>query len=256
MRSVPKKPIPHGTENGYAKYRCRCNDCRAAKRAVMREYAARRRAQGRPLTYRRRYEPRACEWCSTEFDARMDTASRFCSNDCANLRQVEDGEARRVAHLSTIAPVHVGPRPESWGYAPPIEATVVTLPKWWGVITNGPCSWCGTVFTSTGHDAKYCSKKCASAKSKASRGERFQPSPILRRAIYERDGWVCQLCGDPTDPNADPWSDWYPSLDHIIPQSHTLIPDHSAENLRCCHRWCNAVRGNLTHYTDADFAPV
>lgn len=38
-RRPPKKPIPHGTITGYASYRCRCSDCQMA----IREYEAKRR---------------------------------------------------------------------------------------------------------------------------------------------------------------------------------------------------------------------
>jgi 5-methylcytosine-specific restriction endonuclease McrA len=34
------------------------------------------------------------------------------------------------------------------------------------------------------------------------------------------------------------------TLDHIIPQSHMLIPDHSDRNLRLAHRSCNSARGD------------
>lgn len=30
IRTIPNKPIPHGTKNGYNNYRCRCRDCRRA----------------------------------------------------------------------------------------------------------------------------------------------------------------------------------------------------------------------------------
>lgn len=66
----------------------------------------------------------------------------------------------------------------------------------------------------------------------------------VRLAIYERDGWVCQLCGLPVDREADPErSNDAPSLDHIEPRSHTLFPDHRPENLRTAHRGCNSKRG-------------
>ena len=65
-----------------------------------------------------------------------------------------------------------------------------------------------------------------------------------RLAIYERDGWTCQLCGNPVDPRA-PRNSWgEATLDHIEPQTHALIPDHRPENLRMAHRGCNASRGN------------
>lgn len=79
---------------------------------------------------------------------------------------------------------------------------------------------------------------------------RFAVPPSRRRRLYERDGWVCQLCFEPVDREAHYLDDWAPSLDHIIPQASTLVPDHSDANLRTAHRWCNAVRGDGTYHAD------
>lgn len=65
-----------------------------------------------------------------------------------------------------------------------------------------------------------------------------------RIAIYERDNWTCQICGEDIDRERHWNDDMAPSLDHIIPRSHMLIPDHSQGNLRTAHRRCNAVRGD------------
>ena len=65
-----------------------------------------------------------------------------------------------------------------------------------------------------------------------------------RLAIYERDGWTCQLCGEPVDPNAPRNSSGEATLDHVEPQTFALIPDHRPENLRMAHRGCNSSRGN------------
>lgn len=63
-----------------------------------------------------------------------------------------------------------------------------------------------------------------------------------RLALYERDGWVCALCSEPVDRDADAKrSDWAPSLDHILPRS--LGGGDEDSNLRCAHRGCNARRG-------------
>lgn len=234
-------PIKHGTRFGRDGHRRRgeqpCEPCRVAWNEACRERQQRARDRGwkraKPTLY-----DLTCEQCGDSFRAEA-RAQRFCSQQCF-------GESRRTR---TNALVHVGPRPESWSWAPHVVVTVVTLPKWWGVITNGPCAWCGETFTSTGHDARYCSRRCARARAKAGRGD-FQISPTLRRAIYERDHWTCQLCQSPVDPDADPLSDWFPSLDHIVPQSHALIPDHSPANLRTAHRWCNAVRGDGRWHAD------
>lgn len=41
-RSEQTKPLVHGTDNAYRKKRCRCESCRAAKAAYIREWEARR----------------------------------------------------------------------------------------------------------------------------------------------------------------------------------------------------------------------
>ena len=69
-------------------------------------------------------------------------------------------------------------------------------------------------------------------------GTDFVDAPT-RRAIYERDGWVCQLCGDPIDFDASAHAD-RASLDHIVPQSRG--GSHDPSNLRMAHVGCNARR--------------
>lgn len=68
--------------------------------------------------------------------------------------------------------------------------------------------------------------------------------PKVRRSLYERDNWTCHLCSEPIDRDAH-WNDDYaPSLDHLIPRSAMLVPDHSADNLLTAHRLCNSLRGD------------
>lgn len=79
---------------------------------------------------------------------------------------------------------------------------------------------------------------------KGSGYRRYSLSEEQRRAIFERDSWVCQICLEPLDREAHWNAPSAPTLDHIEPQSLALIPDHSASNLRAAHRRCNASRGN------------
>lgn len=69
-------------------------------------------------------------------------------------------------------------------------------------------------------------------------------APADRVAIYERDGWTCQLCGKPVDLAVHHLHRDAPSLDHVEPQSLALIPNHDPSNLRTAHRGCNSARGN------------
>lgn len=72
---------------------CRCDVCREEQAAWMRDYAARRRAEGNPI--QRPRDPRECAHCGAEFLARRDQPGMFCGMACARLAQGWDpGVAR------------------------------------------------------------------------------------------------------------------------------------------------------------------
>lgn len=155
---APKRS-PHGSTRRY-KSGCRCDECRSANSRSMREYAARRRARGEPLSRGKLVET-TCAYCSRAFEARP--AQRYCSLVCA--RDVQ------------------GRSPEP----------------------------------------------------------RFKISQRVRFEIYERDGWLCQICGEEVPRNVDPWSAEAATLDHIVPRSRGGSDDPS--NLRLASRSCNSKRG-------------
>lgn len=62
-----------------------------------------------------------------------------------------------------------------------------------------------------------------------------------RVAIYERDGWQCQLCGGATSRIYDSFDPLSPTLDHLVPKS--LGGTHGPENLQLAHAICNSTRG-------------
>ncbi|WP_425566396.1 HNH endonuclease [Nonomuraea roseoviolacea] len=59
--------------------------------------------------------------------------------------------------------------------------------------------------------------------------------------VFERDGWLCQLCGDPVDREADFPHPLYPTLDHIVPLSKG--GEHSRANTQLAHYRCNLMKG-------------
>lgn len=244
------RPVDHGSVVAYRSRGCRCDVCRTSNAQRMREYAAKRKAEGRPIVRKQwSYRPKplrsfVCEFCEQPFKVR-EKFQKFCSAACFGRYF----SAMRMAARPTDL-VRVGPVPSRWADAPPTPVTVVSSPKWWAVIIQGPCSWCGEPFaapTGSGR-ASFCSKRCSSGFHKSKR--RFNPSPRFRLSIYERDKWTCQLCFEPIDRDAHYLNDWAPSLDHIECQSWALLPDHSPENLRTCHRFCNAVRGDGTYHAN------
>jgi 5-methylcytosine-specific restriction endonuclease McrA len=72
--------------------------------------------------------------------------------------------------------------------------------------------------------------------------------PYRRIEIFERDRWICQLCGDPviqTLVHPDPGC---ASIDHILPIS--LGGDDTPDNVQLAHLSCNVAKGNIVEGTD------
>lgn len=60
--------------------------------------------------------------------------------------------------------------------------------------------------------------------------------------IFERDDYVCQLCGKPIDPIKKYPDLMSASIDHIIPVS--LGGNHTYDNLQAAHFLCNTQKSN------------
>lgn len=67
-------------------------------------------------------------------------------------------------------------------------------------------------------------------------GENFS----LRR-VAERDGWVCQICGEVVPDQPYGARDDDPTIDHILPLSRG--GRHELANVRLAHNRCNWQRG-------------
>jgi 5-methylcytosine-specific restriction endonuclease McrA len=65
---------------------------------------------------------------------------------------------------------------------------------------------------------------------------------INRIKIFERDKWVCQLCGRKTlKSKIGTWHERAPEVDHIIPVSKK--GRHARQNVHCTCRACNSKKG-------------
>ncbi len=67
---------------------------------------------------------------------------------------------------------------------------------------------------------------------------------FLDEEIYERDNWICQLCGEAIDSKAEKSSSRKKSLDHIVPISKG--GSHTRDNVQAAHLDCNIRKGNKT----------
>ena len=193
--------------------------------------------------YARKYYVRVCRHCGRSWET-QNPEGQFCSIYCY-------GYDRRQFSIELYAGPPVAPRCEL-PKRHPARLPAQKHPRSWAkVFVQGDCPWCGEQFcrpgTSFGTRPQYCSPKCSRAAGKVRNG-RFTIPAALRLSIYERDGWVCQLCDDPVDRDLHPSDPWAATLDHIECQSWGE-PDHSPNNLRLAHRWCNSVRGDESYYT-------
>lgn len=121
------------------------------------------------------------------------------------------------------------------------------------IIRNSPayCVECGVQFIPTRRTDICCSKRCSSSrvarfmrqdtlKYRALRKSAFVES-VDPKAVLERDGWVCQLCGEPIDRLAKYPARRSQSIDHILPLHHGGL--HEYENCQAAHLSCNASKG-------------
>lgn len=204
----------------------------------------------RVLSRRNEESTFSCQRCGATSRSRK-KRPRFC-RPCAARSAAEVAAQAHAARARDRRMPALHPNPTPRHEVPAVHPAISGR-----LFVAGPCAWCGGAYTGLAWSwesrSLYCSERCANGCKVARRGK-FSPSPKQRLRIYERDNWTCQLCDEPVDRDAHYLDDWAPTLDHIIPQSHVLVPDHSDSNLRLAHRWCNAVRGDETHYTAADLA--
>lgn len=117
----------------------------------------------------------------------------------------------------------------------------------------GRCWRCGDSFV--GHRGRHCSVRCrrrdrAAERRALERGCKVTPG--RRYAVHERDNWVCQICGDPTD-RAAHWTDLAaPTIDHRIPLNAGGA--HAPENWQTAHSYCNSWKRDLVGVEFAEVA--
>ncbi len=124
------------------------------------------------------------------------------------------------------------------------------------------CIVCGGEFTSRLSTAKCCSRKCANIRSVSVMKSRYDSALnrkrrnrsgsakrriLLRLArvesfnnleIFERDRWICGICGYEIDKNLKTPHPRSPSIDHIIPLGRGGL--HSRDNVQAAHFGCNS----------------
>lgn len=175
-----------------------------------------RRHPGEPLPVR---AGRKCKYCGVNIDHR-DIRSKHCSSRCRD---------RDYAGLS------IGKESE--------------------------CEHCGGAFTKRKSPQRFCSKRCRdradlirnradynarNAKRRAMERAAVVGEPFEAIDVFERDGWICQLCLTPINPMYKGRHPLAPSIDHIVPLNRG--GEHSFDNVWAAHCSCNSSKRD--HYSE------
>lgn len=117
------------------------------------------------------------------------------------------------------------------------------------------CKGCGAMFASRLPDQEFCSRECGPMPkdyAKRLRKQAASVSPTLRRQeVFERDNWVCHICGGKIDPDSPDRLD-RPSLDHIVPIAGGGT--HTMDNVRAAHLRCNIQKSDAMLDDDDELA--
>lgn len=209
--------------------------------------------EARPLTRRTpagRGVPRVCPSCGREFLANC-SSQKTCGRECARKPQSTPIFIHSCPVCETL---FVTPNPIVRNCVQHRGANYANRKRTGGLVTKA-CPNCGDQFSFTHTGSALSRRRCSNCRIESKRRQRHRArdrrrtrtraqwvEDVNRSDLYERDGWICGICGDPVDQHADPQTDWAPSLDHVVPLSQG--GDHSYANSRTAHRWCNSVRGD------------
>jgi 5-methylcytosine-specific restriction endonuclease McrA len=137
----------------------------------------------------------------------------------------------------------------------PIRSTPVPLDHPTRVATSisrarfisGRCSVCGVWITidvaTGGASSNVCGHKCFKRKHRLLRRSRVVSvitEEVHPYKVYERDGWLCYLCGEGLDKRSAVPAPLAPTLDHVVPL--VMGGSHTYSNIRSAHFICNCLK--------------
>lgn len=161
--------------------------------------------------------PVRCEGCNAMADQSWGKR-RYCSYACAS----------NTNHRKRYHAVPLEVRRQGWT---PKPETIV------------PCESCSAPVVRRGNEVRRFCPTCRRGKGHRARAQRYGVpfESVNRTAVFERDGWVCQLCHRPIDKGLSWPHVESVSLDHIVPLSRGGA--HVDANVQTTHLGCNIGKG-------------
>lgn len=218
-RAYSKKRLADGRHKAY---RARTKDQRAA---YMTENADRFKVE------------RECLACGTRWKTGRKHA-KYCSTACRDLMRPGVKESRLPGThparrgLTCVIPER---HPARQG---------IPAPRRW---VMGACRRCGAAYVVADNRRApaYCGRACLRADGRATRRARKHAAYVAHVSpihIHRRDGWTCQLCGQPVARDEVVPHPLAPVVDHVI--SLVNGGTHEPANVQCAHFMCNSIKGH------------
>lgn len=185
-----------------------------------------------------------CQYCGKSFTETRDRPNKFCSNTCSgkyygairtakrNARLAQEKEAKRLLREAKKAKRLA-------------EQQLHKLEM--QQLLTKECIVCGKTFKAKSRNNKCCSKACSKRRDNLLHEKRIYKNgkpdlSITLAKLYKRDDGICQICRRSINFNCDSNSDYYPSIDHIIPISKG--GEHQWDNVQLACRCCNTLKGD------------
>lgn len=202
-----------------------------------------------------RYSGLKCQGCGEAFVPKALDRLVYCSRSCHVATRAKGAQINREAL-----------------YALKVETTALRLIRTkmrarlkridqirgWIERANAQCLVCASsvgLKRARVSTTAYCSNRCVQTQphyAEIKRVARLKGKARKRAAtvesvsparVFERDGWMCHLCGGKTlKHKRGTYHPKAPELDHIVPLSKG--GEHSYRNTACAHRKCNAAKSD------------
>ncbi len=202
-----------------------------------------------------------CQGCGSDFKPKHSDRMKYCSRECAFETRSRTKKPASVPQSKVYFPEcancgvrFTASRRDSIVCSKACRSLHQYEPR--KKVTRA-CLGCGSTITGTA--AKLKCRSCCLKDSRTSyrarhgrvknhrdRAKRFGVAyePINPIAVFDRDGWRCQVCGIRTPKRLRGSFDAAaPELDHRIPMSKG--GSHTWDNVQCCCRSCNSMKGNI-----------
>ena len=183
------------------------------------------------------YSYTTCQYCGKTFKETRDRPNKFCSKSCTNKYNGMLRTSRKLQEKEHLSNLHKE-----------YQETLKHLERIkYRIEHEKLCKTCGKPFIAINKNTMCCSQECSRRNENRNKDKRIYKNgnpdlSINLSRLYLRDGGICQICGRVIDFDCDSNSDYYPSIDHIIPISKGGL--HQWDNVQLACRICNSHKGN------------